>query len=114
MRWKTRLHGVRPFPASRSGHNPINEAVPRFVFLNPLLRFVKAFLSLSSANDTRWMKVVIASPQDYYGAMVELVKERRGFELEVQPLEDKNQVLISALIPWQEVVCDMNDQVMHS
>ena len=51
------------------------------------------------------------SPNEYYGAMVDLVKERRGSDMEVQYIQEKDQVVLTALIPWQEVVCDMNDQV---
>ena len=51
------------------------------------------------------------SPKEYYGAMVELVKERRGTEMEVNYVDEKGQVVITSIIPWQEVVCDMNDQV---
>lgn len=54
------------------------------------------------------------SPKDYYGAMVDLVKERRGTDMEVQYIQEKDQVFLTALIPWQEVVCDMNDQVRLS
>mmetsp|Transcript_20440 Transcript_20440/g.28111 ORF Transcript_20440/g.28111 Transcript_20440/m.28111 type:complete len:590 (+) Transcript_20440:144-1913(+) len=59
------------------------------------------------------VKVVLVSPKDHYGAMMELIKERRGTDIDVQYLEEKNQVLLTAFIPWQEVVCDMNDQVKH-
>ena len=43
---------------------------------------------------------------------MDLIKERRGHDIEVVYLED-NQVLLTSLVPWQEVVCDMNDQVKH-
>jgi translation elongation factor EF-4 len=59
-------------------------------------------------------QVVLVTPKDFYGAMMELIKERRGTDIEVQYLEEKNQVLLTAFIPWQEVVCDMNDQVINS
>ena len=57
------------------------------------------------------LQVVLVSPNEYYGAMVDLVKERRGSDMEVQYIQEKDQVVLTALIPWQEVVCDMNDQV---
>ncbi len=57
------------------------------------------------------LQVVLVSPNEYYGAMVDLVKERRGLDMEVQYIQEKDQVVLTALIPWQEVVCDMNDQV---
>lgn len=53
------------------------------------------------------------TPEAYYGAMVELIKERRGGNLEVQYLDD-GSVKLKAEVPWQEVVCDMNDQVKHA
>ena len=58
------------------------------------------------------MQVTLISPQEYYGDMVEVVKERRGADLEVQYLDD-GSVLLTSLIPWQEVVCEMNDQVVE-
>ncbi len=59
------------------------------------------------------VRVTLVTPQPYYGAMVDIVKERRGTDISTQYLDD-GQVLISAFIPWQEVVCDMNDEVKHS
>jgi translation elongation factor EF-4 len=55
---------------------------------------------------------VLITPKEYYGAMMDLIKERRGSEIEVTYLEDDTQVMLTSLIPWQEVVCDMNDQVL--
>jgi hypothetical protein len=60
----------------------------------------------------RPVQVTLISPQEYYGDMVEVVKERRGADLEVQYLDD-GSVLLTSLIPWQEVVCEMNDQVVE-
>lgn len=59
------------------------------------------------------VKVTLVTPQVYYGNMVEIIKERRGGEITTLYLDD-GQVLVSAVIPWQEVVCDMNDQVKHN
>jgi GTP-binding protein LepA len=58
------------------------------------------------------LQVVLVTPERYYGAMVDLIKERRGSSLDVQYLDD-GSVKLTALVPWQEVVCDMNDQVKH-
>jgi GTP-binding protein LepA len=44
--------------------------------------------------------------------MIDIIKERRGNDIETQHLDD-GQILITSRIPWQEVVCDMNDQVKH-
>lgn len=59
------------------------------------------------------VKVTMVTPSEYYGNMVEIIKERRGENLVTTYLDD-GQVLISADVPWQEVVCDMHDQVKHS
>jgi translation elongation factor EF-4 len=56
------------------------------------------------------VKVVLVSPKEHYGSIVELVKERRGEGVEITQLEDGN-VKVQALVPWQEVVCDMSDAV---
>ena len=56
------------------------------------------------------MKITLVTPKDFYGAMVDIVKERRGEDIEISYLEDGN-VLLTSTVPWQEVVCDMNDQV---
>ena len=40
----------------------------------------------------------------FYGAMAELVKRKRGTDLESLFLDDGG-VVISAMVPWQEVVC---------
>jgi elongation factor 4 len=58
------------------------------------------------------VKVTLITPQLYYGAMVELLKVRRGDNIEVNYLDD-GSVLVTALVPWQEVVCDMNDAVKN-
>jgi translation elongation factor EF-4 len=111
------------------------------------------------------VKVILITPKEYYGAMVELIKDRRGTDIEVQYIDDattisnsnifdsnkininssnnnnnisnndsninnitnndsniannnnnnnNNQVILTSYIPWQEVVCDMNDQVKHA
>lgn len=60
------------------------------------------------------VKIVLVTPKEYYGAMVDVIKERRGSNVEVQYLDDGVQVLITSIMPWQEVVCDMNDQVKHN
>lgn len=59
------------------------------------------------------VKVTIISPQSYYGSMTDLVKARRGYDMEVQYL-DGGGLLFTASIPWQEVVSDMNDAVKNA
>eukprot|EP01039_Chlorochromonas_danica_P006650 gene6651-7350_t len=56
--------------------------------------------------------ITIVSPQTYYGAMVDLIKDRRGRDVETQYLED-GTIIITSQMPWQEVVCDMHDQIKH-
>ncbi len=53
------------------------------------------------------------SPEAYYGAMIELIKERRGIDISTVHSHTDGKVMITSFIPWQEVVCDMNDQVKH-
>ena len=58
------------------------------------------------------VRVTLITPQAFFGAMTDIIKDRRGSELTVTYLDD-GQVLLSALVPWQEVVCDMNDHVKN-
>lgn len=58
------------------------------------------------------VKVVLITPQEHYGAMVDVLKERRSTDISVQYLDDGG-VVVTCNTPWQEVVCDMNDQVKH-
>lgn len=57
--------------------------------------------------------VTVISPAQYFGAMVDIIKERRGAEVNTVYMEDGN-IIVTAKVPWQEVVCDMHDQVKHS
>ena len=57
--------------------------------------------------------ITLITPKEYYGNMMDIIKDRRGLEVEVTYLDD-GQVLITSIIPWQEVVCDMHDSVKHS
>ena len=59
------------------------------------------------------VNVKLICPHDYYGAMVELLKSRRAEDLEVHYLDDGG-VLLKCVVPWQEVVCDMNDAVKNA
>lgn len=58
------------------------------------------------------VNVVMICPGEYYGSMVELIKDRRGNDLVTEHLDD-GQVKLECVVPWQEVVCDMSDQVKH-
>jgi GTP-binding protein LepA len=59
------------------------------------------------------VKVTIVSPQSYYGSMSELIVTRRGYDLEVAYI-DGDSMLMTAMVPWQEVVSDMNDAVKNA
>eukprot|EP01041_Mallomonas_annulata_P011891 gene11891-24915_t len=59
------------------------------------------------------VKVLLITPQEYYGAMVDIMKDRRGIDLEITHLDD-GQVRLLCNLPWQEVVCDMHDQVKNA
>jgi GTP-binding protein LepA len=54
--------------------------------------------------------IVLVTPHSYYGEMVEVLKDRRADNLEIVYLDD-GTIKVTALVPWQEVVCDMYDQV---
>ncbi len=58
------------------------------------------------------VKVRLVCPQQYYGAMAELIKRKRGDNIEALFLDDGG-VVVSANVPWQEVVCDMHDAVKN-
>jgi GTP-binding protein LepA len=55
----------------------------------------------------------MVTPTSYFGPMVDIIKERRGLEITSTYLDD-GQVLLQSVVPWQEVVCDMHDQVKHN
>ena len=50
------------------------------------------------------------TPSEYYGPMVEILKDKRAEEMDIIYLDD-GTITITALMPWQEVVCDMSDMV---
>jgi len=58
------------------------------------------------------VKVTLITPKEHYGAMTDLIKERRGVDIVVTYLDD-GQIVLTCLVPWQEVVCDMNDLVKN-
>ena len=59
------------------------------------------------------VRVTIVAPQAYYGSMAEIIKNRRGDDMNVTYIDGDN-ILITALLPWQEVVSDMNDAVKNA
>lgn len=56
--------------------------------------------------------VTVIAPQQYYGAMMDIIKDKRGADIDIKYLDDGN-VLICSEVPWQEVVCDMSDQISN-
>lgn len=58
------------------------------------------------------VSVTVIAPQQYFGAMMEIIKDKRGADIDIKYLDDGN-VLITSEVPWQEVVCDMSDQISN-
>jgi translation elongation factor EF-4 len=58
------------------------------------------------------VRTILITPTEYYGALTELVKERRGIDIEITHIDD-GQIMIGSTVPWQEVVCDMHDQIKN-
>lgn len=56
------------------------------------------------------VNITIVTPADYYGSLLELIKDKRGENMDIAYLED-GTIMVTALMPWQEVVNDMSDQV---
>ena len=58
--------------------------------------------------------VTVITLQEYYGAMVSIIKEKRGSDIDVVYLEDASgNCVITSYVPWQEVVCDMSDMISN-
>jgi translation elongation factor EF-4 len=57
-----------------------------------------------------FVSIVLVTPHSYYGDMVEVLKDRRAQDLNITYLDD-GTIKVVALVPWQEVVCDMYDQI---
>lgn len=58
--------------------------------------------------------VTIISPIEFYGALTDIIKLRRGERLQVVYLDDAKTVSITADVPWQEVVVEMHDQIKNA
>ncbi|CAN0491433.1 unnamed protein product, partial [Laminaria digitata] len=52
----------------------------------------------------------IIAPSDCLGAMLTLLKNRRGRQTSLTYL-DGGRILLEYKLPWQEVVSDLHDQV---
>lgn len=59
-------------------------------------------------------KVTIISPNEYYGALLDIVKQRRGMNIEISYIDDGKTFSLHSLVPWQEIVVDMHDVVKNS
>lgn len=60
-----------------------------------------------------YVSIVLVTPHEYYGDMVEVLKDRRADDLHIVYLDD-GTIKITAHVPWQEVVCDMYDHVSQA
>jgi GTP-binding protein LepA len=58
------------------------------------------------------VKVVLITPEAYYGSMIEVIKLKRCEDVNIVHLEN-NIISITSVMPWQEVVCDMHDMVKN-
>lgn len=54
--------------------------------------------------------VRILSPMEYAGNIMELIKRKRGFNMETKPI-DENTWQITSSMPWAEVVRDFHDEL---
>lgn len=59
------------------------------------------------------VRILLVTPHESYGAMVDIIKQRRGSDLDVTHMED-GHVRILCEVPWQEVVVDMHDAVKNA
>lgn len=57
-----------------------------------------------------WMKLIIFSPTDYYGTIMELALKRKGIFVE-QEYPAPNRVQLSFLIPLSEILVDFFDEL---
>jgi len=57
-----------------------------------------------------WMKIEIFTPTEFYGAVMDLVKKRRGIFLE-QDYPTQNRVQLNYEIPLSEMIVDFFDQL---
>ena len=54
--------------------------------------------------------VEVVTPPEYMGSLMEVLQKRRGRQQDIVHL-DADQVVLKYLVPWQEVVADMYDEV---
>ena len=54
--------------------------------------------------------VEVVTPPEYVGSLMDVLQKRRGKQQDVVHL-DADQVVLKYLVPWQEVVADMYDEI---
>jgi len=69
----------------------------------PLLSSVDAFYETIAS-------VEVVTPPEYVGVLMEVLQKRRGSQQDIVHL-DADQVVLKYLVPWQEVVADMYDEI---
>ena len=60
-------------------------SIPSFIF--SIFLFLNFYITLYLLVEPM-VKVVLITPETYYGAMMDIVKERRGIKIETQFLDD--------------------------
>jgi elongation factor 4 len=58
------------------------------------------------------VKVRVMAPVDYAGNVMELIKRKRGIDLESKPI-DEHTWMFEACLPWGEVVTDFHDELKN-
>jgi len=54
----------------------------------------------------------VIAPVEYAGSVMELIKRKRGYDMETQPIDDANW-MFTAHMPWGEVVTDFHDSLKN-
>jgi len=58
------------------------------------------------------VKATLIVPSDSLGAILEVLQEKRGQQIELKYI-DETRIKLSYILPWQEVVIDLHDQVKN-
>jgi GTP-binding protein LepA len=57
-----------------------------------------------------WMKIQLYTPEDYIGALMELVKKKRGVYVNMEYM-DKSRVILTYRLPLSELIVDFYDKL---
>ena len=67
--------------------------------------------------------ITLVAPVEYYGTVVDIIQERRGEDMTISQIDESatggdgvgssGQMLVTARMPWGEIVVDMQDVIMH-